>query len=614
MRVRVFLAAMATATVFAAAAQAQDRVWIQVEARPNLSQGEDRARAWSTAFGDVTGYRLSSGWYGVVLGPYDPAQAAARLGELKAQGMIPPDSYITDGRPFRETYWAGGARPQVTITVPGSGNAVSGGALPAPSPEVTVLKPATPPAQEAPPPADVAAAEPAPEPVREPTPAAIDETPEEARAAEARLSAEGRMELQTALKWFGFYDSAVDGAFGKGTRASMAAWQDAQGFAPTGILTTAQRAKLTGGFEADRREFGFETVTEAESGIEIALPLAMVGFDHYEPPFVHYAEKDGSGFRVVLISAPGDESTLAGLYETLQTLTILPADGPRKRDARSFTIEGNSPEHHSYAQAELVKGGVKGFILTGPPEKALQFARILPAMKAGFRSVGDRALDPGLVPMDAATRAGLMSGLEVKRPRLSRSGFFVDAKGTVATTAEAVANCGRITLDRETEAKLLLSDAATGIALLTPVTAMAPARVAGLRTAPDRAGAELAVSGYSYEDRLPAPVLTFGALAEAGGLNGEAGLTRLSIPVLAGDAGGPVIDQTGAVVGMLLPASGGARVLPEGVAFAADAGTLSAVLARAGVATTTAATTTPATPDVLAHDAAAITVLVSCWE
>lgn len=589
-------------------ANAQDRAWIQVEARPSLAEGQDRARAWSTAFGDVAGYRLNSGWFGIVLGPYAPDEAAARLADLKRQGMIPPDSYVTDGRPFRDPFWTAVAAPEPA----------TGGALPAPAPEVSPLEPAPQPlvvdpqtgaiTDPATPPTVVATPEPAP------APALPDETPEQARASESALLPEQRMELQTALKWFGFYDAAVDGAFGRGTRASMAAWQEAQGLEPTGILTTAQRTTLTDAYTADQRDFGFQTVTEAESGIEIALPLAMVAFDHYEPPFVHYTAKDNSGIRIVLISSPGDASTLEGLYDTLQTLSILPESGPRERGERGFTIEGVSATAQSHAQAELARGMVKGFILSGPPEKSAQLARILSAMKSTFRPVGDKALDPGLVTMDAGARAGLLSGLEVKTPKLSRSGLFVDGKGTVLTTAEAVAQCGKITLERETPARVVLTDATAGIAVLAPEIPLSPRAVATFQTATPRMGGEVAVSGYSYETRLPAPTLTFGALAEGQGLNGEPGLNRLAVPVLAGDAGGPVVDPTGAVIGMLLPHASGARVLPQGVAFAATSTVLTDVLTRAGIAGATASRTAPATPDALAREAAAITAIVSCWD
>ena len=128
-------------------------------------------------------------------------------------------------------------------------------------------------------------------------------------------------------------------------------------------------------------------------------------------------------------------------------------------------------------------------------------------------------------------------------------------------------------------------------------------------------GSEVAVAGYSYEDKLPAPVLTFGTLEEEKGLNGEAGISRLAAPVLPGDAGGPVLDGTGAVLGMLLPpAVKGAKLLPDGVAFAAQAGVIGEALTASGVVATAATSSDLATPDALNAAGLGMTVLVSCWE
>lgn len=640
-----------TAALFiGVAAQAQERVWIQVEAKPNLTEGTDRARAWSTAFGDVSGYRLSSGWYGIVLGPYSPAQAAEKLADLKRQGMIPRDSYLTDGRPFRASFWspapaaetAGGAAvPEAgagagTAPAPDAGGEVAASAAPVPPANLHTNPTANPTANPTGSP-DAAAADPAPQtftldpaanagaalPATDPAaslaavpaPVLSGETAAEARDAEALLSADERAEIQTALKWFGFYDAVVDGAFGRGTRASMAAWQTANGFDPTGILTSAQRSRLLGAHDAERRAFGFQTLTEGEAGIEIALPTALVAFDHYEPPFVHYLPKAGSGYRVILISAPGDAAALTGLYEAVQQLSILPRTGPRQIGEDGFTVQGQDAGTQAYAQASLSRGMIKGFILSGPATDPDRMARVLSVMTASFRAVGDRALDPGLVPMDPAARAGLLAGLDVAQPERSRSGLFVDAKGSVLTTIEAVAQCGRITVEREVPARLALDDAATGLAVLVPEKPLAPPAFATFQTRPDRAGIEVSVSGYSYEGRLPAPTLTFGTLSEAQGLEGEPGLKRLTAPVLAGDAGGPVLDPTGAVIGVLLPRDAtGPRVLPEGVSFAAAVPQVTALLARAGIPAATALRDTPATPDGLAQEAAGMTTLVSCWK
>ncbi len=579
MRYLILLAGLIGTMLFGAVAQAQDRAWLQIEAQPTLREAEDRARAYASAFPDVSGFSLRSGWYGIVLGPYSPESAAGRLVALKAENLIPFDSFIADGSEFRQQFWpvGGAAVPQVDETV--------------------TLDP-------------VITLDPIPLPVIDP-----EESPQQARRAEAELPREDREALQRALQWYGFYTSTIDGAFGAGTRKSMGAWQEANGYEVTGILTTLQRAALIANYQADQSEFGFEMINEPEAGIEIILPMALVAFDHYEPPFVHFNARDEGSLRVILISQPGDQSTLYGLYDILQTLEVVPLNGERERGETSFTINGANGTVVSHSFAQLSKGMVKGYMLISAPGDADRAARVLQTLQSSFRSVGDRALDPGLVPMDDEARRGLLAGLEVRKPRFSRSGFYVDSTGSVLTTTEAVAQCGRITLDRDTDATVVKSDAATGLALIKPSTPLSPPVIAGFATTPDRLGAEIAVSGYSYEDTLPAPVLTFGALEDNKGLNGEPGINRLTLQALPGDAGGPILDATGKVIGMLLPRdTDGTRVLPEGVAFAASGATITQSLAAAGIVTAPFAGSTPLSPDDLSRRASGMTVLVSCWD
>ena len=583
MRIRVLLIALLAVLGFARMGLAQEQAWLQIESQPSLTQAEERVRAYAAAFPDVAGFQVRNGWYVVVLGPYTPEAAAGRISDLRRENLIPRDSFVTDGTLHALQFWP-----------------VGQSAVPALAPVTET------------PLVDVPAVD---DPVVADPIIAVDETPKQAKASEAALTRDERKALQQGMAWYGFYAAAIDGSFGAGTRKSMAAWQEANGFAPTGVLTTLQRATLIANFDADQAEFGFETVTEAEAGIEITLPTKLVAFDHYEPPFVHFAEKNGSGLRVILISQPGDQSTLSGLYDILQTLEVVPAAGERSRGERDFTINAASDTVQSYAYAQASKGMVKGYLVVWNPADAERMTRILPAMAASFRGVGDKALDPGLVPMDAAARSGLLSGLEVKTPKLSRSGFFVDAKGTVVTTAEAVAQCGRVTLENDTDAAVVMTDAALGLAVLVPATPMAPQAFAAFQTGAVRKGAQVAVAGYSYEARLPAPVLSFGTFEDDKGLNGEPGVLRLAIPVLPGDAGGPVVDQSGAVLGLLLPgAVGGAKLLPDGVAFAATAQAVAQALAGAGVVTATATGADQATPDALNAQALGMTVLVSCWE
>ena len=558
----------ALAVAWAMMAGAQEQVWVQIESYPSEETARARATAYAGEFPDV---QVMSGgaWHAIVLGPYGADDARAALDDLRRSGRVPEDAFVTDGAKFKS---------------------------------VDVVAPS-------PPPENTGAVSPAAAP--------SDETPKQARASEAELSDADRMALQSALKWYGFYNSSIDGAFGAGTRKSMAAWQEASGFEPTGVLTTQQRATLVANHAADLAEFGFETVTETEAGIEITLPLSLVSFDHYAPPFAHFTEKDGSGLQITLISEPGGVEALAGLYDILQTLEAVPITGPRERKETSFTIEGTSDKVQSYAYAETRDGTVKGYLVAWKPADAARMQRILPALQASFRGLGDKALDPGLVPIDEATKAGMLSGLEFRQPKSVASGFFVDDKGHVATSLANVGACAKLTLGLDTEAGLIAQDAATGLALLAATSPMVPQAVAQLASANPAPGIEIAVAGYSYGARLPAPVLTFGRLDAAAGLTEEPGFLRLAAPLMAGDMGGPVLDTAGRVLGLAIPVpADSAKHLPQGMALAAGSAPLAALLQGAGIVTPAPVQGSSAalSPDALNTAALGMTVQVACWD
>ncbi|WP_050527305.1 serine protease [Pseudorhodobacter aquimaris] len=573
---------------FASMAAAQDRAWVQIEARPTLAQAEERARAYASAFSDVAGFHMVSGWYAIALGPYDPDAASRRLTQLRRDNLIPADSFVTTGGQYLSGFWPLGQDP---MTAPPIGAAL-------PEPVVTApLAPSTDPAT-------------IPQPFTEP-----EETLQQARRSEQALPPEARKDLQAALKWFGFYDAAIDGAFGRGTRASMAAWQTAKGHEPTGVMTTKQRAQIITERDLVVADLGLQTITEEEAGIEVSLPMALVNFDHYEPPFVHFAEKDGSGLRVVLISEPGDPAVLRSLYDILQRLEVVPQNGARSLTDRGFTIDARDENLASRSVVDLSGGLIKGYMLIWSPEAEDKARNALKAIESSFKTIGGRALDPGLVSLDDAKRRNLLAGMEVRKPKLSRSGFFVSDTGAVLTTTESLQSCGRITLDHNIDATVTSQDDTNGLAVLTPVKPLAPRFIAEFADSP-RIGTEVALAGYSYEDALPAPTLTFGAVEDTKGLAGETGIARLSLSSLPGDAGGPVMDGKGAVLGMLIPATAtDGRVLPGEVSFVADVTSIKAVLDRAGIApvqqTSRAA---PLPPSDLTERAMSMTVLVSCWE
>ena len=539
--------------------------WVQIEAKPTQAEAEARAAAWAATFPDVGGFQLGSGWYAVALGPYERAEAVAKAELLRSEGMIPADAFVADEARFRQRFWPATAAGAIT-------------------------------------PAAIAPTQ----------PGLAAESLAQARAAEAQLSAGERMALQEALQWQGLYTSGIDGAFGPGTRASMAAWQAAIGAEQTGVLTSAQRADLLARSNAERAELGLAVVSDDEAAISVVMPTGLVKFERYEPPYAVYSARDGSGIRILLISQQGDQASLFALYDIMQNFEIVPLEGARERSASRFTLTGQNSEIHSHTEVSLRGGLIKGFTLVWPASDAARMSRVLAAMQESFTPLGSRAMDASLGEPLAVAAADLMTGIDIRKPTFSRSGFYITNQGAVLTTAEA-ASCGRVTVDGATF-DLAFADAGLGIAVLTPRVALAPQAAGAFQTGAARVESEIAVAGYPYADAISAPVLTFGRLAALNGLAGEADLARLRLTALPGDAGGPVLDASGAVLGMLLPANNDSnRLLPEDIALARQAVALAPVLSARGFAPVAASNSGAMAPEDLARMARGLAVQVSCW-
>jgi len=588
---------LALALIWPGAAHAQDRVFIQIESNSTLSAAESRARAYAQLLTDVTAFRARTGLYAIALGPYERADAQAMLRDLRARGLVPRDSFLIDGAPY------------VAQVFPVVGTPLATAAPIAPPTPIEVTSPAAlpPPPEAAPEPAPTEAA---PAPTPEPTP---EETLAQARQSESQLDRAGRDGLQVALQWFGYYRGGIDGAFGPGTRNAMSAWQQEQGFAPTGVLTTAQRAQLLEGYQGEVAALGMEPLRDTRAGIEIDLPLGLVAFEGYNFPFARYAPAQDSGVQVLLISQPGGRDTLFGLYEIMQTLDIVPLTGERARQNDRFVLTGQSDRLRSHSEARLVGGAVKGFTLVWPPEQDARIARVLPMMQASFRAI-DGVLDPGAVPDTAAESPDLIAGLSIRKPARVRSGFYIDAGGHVLTTTDAVAgSCSSIQIDAAYPAEILHQDAALGLAVLRPLQRLAPMAFAEMATGPARLRADIAVAGYPFDGALGSASMAFGTLADLQGIQGEPMIQRLSVATAESEAGGPVFDATGAVLGMVLPGMAAGRMLPDGVSLALRADLWGDALAQAGIRPVLSSRTELLNRDRLARLGADMTVTVTCW-
>ncbi|MEM7295043.1 MAG: serine protease [Pseudomonadota bacterium] len=444
--------------------------------------------------------------------------------------------------------------------------------------------------------------------------AEIDETPRQARASEALLSRAEREELQVALRWAGFYRAAIDGAFGRGTRGAMSAWQSSAGYQPTGVLTTQQRAVLLEAYNAVLAGVVMEFVEIPEAGLTLKMPVSEVMFDRYEPPLGYYTARTNTEAGVTLISLTGDRAALSALYRLILGAELMPVEGERSLSATSFEIDGQDDARTAYAYVELSRSAIRGFILEWPAGDEPRRARILEEMRASL--VHGRDVLPN--DLGGGTRLGdhlAASNLKARRPARVLSGFYADGAGTIATSRSAIASCDRITIGLDgsfgPEMRMLAGD--SPVALLRPEQGDDTSLVMpSYQTGSIPTGAPVFAAGYSFEGALGNASLTPGRVVALEAAAPESGLLQIDLAALPGDIGGPILDQSGAVVGVLTPVGDFTdRILPENVRLIAPA---ALTLAQTGLSADTQEGAGPVLePTSLLSLARDLVVPVNCW-
>jgi len=609
---KLLISALWMVLVTAAQTQAQDNAWLQIDAQPTEAEAEESAQYYESFLPDVAGFALASGWYVIALGPYSEITAQNLLQVYRDSGQVPADSFTSYAQDYAQQFWPLGedlltAPEEITITLLPEPIVV-------PTPEPIIVptpEPIVVPTPEAPA---------APEALVEPEPpAVVSQTPTpqsaqtliEARNSESLMSRDERKQLQRALSWADVYKGDIDGQYGPMSRRAMKAWQNANTFAPTGVLTLSQRNGLLADYRFAVETIGLQTVQDMRAGISVMMPLAQLSAAQYTYPFARYAQRDGEQAGALLISQEGDRATLNSLYKIMQTLDSIPSGGERVLQRDNFVINSQNDAIISHTQARLTNGEIKGFTLVWPRSDTTSYEMILSQMQSSFTSI-----EGILKPSDTALGTvdnNLLSGFEILRPKHSRSGIFVADSGLLLTTIEAVEGCSSLTIDRDFSAEVIATDPDLGLVLVTPKDPLSPIAIGRFSTLPARLGEDIIVSGYSFEGVLDTPSLTSGTVTDDKGLNGETNLLRLTLPAMAGDAGGPVLSAGGTVLGMLQEPHKGARKLPEDVSFAVTAEALVALLERSGIWSRKSETTSPVANAARAQTARDITALVDCW-
>jgi len=160
----------------------------------------------------------------------------------------------------------------------------------------------------------------------------------------------------------------------------------------------------------------------------------------------------------------------------------------------------------------------------------------------------------------ARTLDGIPStGSATAKPRLSAgTGFYVSKSGDILTNAHVVEGCTSIAIKGHGDAKprparVRATDTKRDLALIIGETPLSqpPVVLAWRREA--RLGEQIAIFGFPYLGALSSSgTFTRGDVTALAGIADNKAHFQLSAPVQQGNSGGPVVDERGQVVGVVV--------------------------------------------------------------
>jgi hypothetical protein len=223
----------------------------------------------------------------------------------------------------------------------------------------------------------------------------------------------------------------------------------------------------------------------------------------------------------------------------------------------------------------------------------------------------------------------------------SGSGFFVSRMGHVVTNAHVVDGCSRLTVgdsaNKQTPAEVISTDARIDLALLklsslkmASSETKALIRKLGIKLVPLAAdgllrsedvelGEQVLVAGYPYGDIFSNTIkVTGGMVSATRGMGDDSGQFQMDAAVQPGNSGGPIYDEHGNIVGVVVSQLNKLNVakaigsLPENVNFGIKASTVRQFLTASGLPSKWSARTNVMSNKELAKIAEKQALMVMC--
>jgi S1-C subfamily serine protease len=395
------------------------------------------------------------------------------------------------------------------------------------------------------------------------------------RSFDARyLTQEEKRFLQTALAFEGRYNGMLDGDWGRISQNAMEqfAWQEFDGPPQDWHMALLAMAYF------DRLDSsGWKVDYLPGQGVSLLLPLASLTVDgpanglrnwrHLNSSLGisfgrHDARKAGELHDYTLSRHGRGDPPYTVRADNLAITSVETRDGVLLY-TRSDYVSGSwsTVMLSSALRDRAILGAVSSSIAVGVsrPITITEGGRVAQSVEAALRVLSEQEGTNGV-----ATGPSLGSDAEpdVRRETAaSGSGFFVSRAGHVLTNAHVVEGCRSYTVDGE-QASLVDSSEDFDLAILQSSESH-DGRVAVFAARPARLNSDVTALGFPYADLLGGLNVTRGSVSSLKGLQGNRTTIQITAPVQPGSSGGPLLNKSGYVVGVVVSKLDSAHFLKE---------------------------------------------------
>lgn len=264
---------------------------------------------------------------------------------------------------------------------------------------------------------------------------------------------------------------------------------------------------------------------------------------------------------------------------------------------------------HMWANLAASRGSARALKLRDELAARMTTEQIAEAQKAASR------WRPVVATQSAANAGG-------NKRRVGTGSGFVVATGYVLTNNHVIENCSEVRVPaHKSELKVLARDTKLDLALLEGELPSAVQAAHFRAGRPPRLGEPVIVAGFPLSDLLASSLnVTSGTVSALAGPKNDEALFQITAPVQRGNSGGPVLDASGEVLGVVVSKLNALRVamatgdVPQNVNFAIDGSVARSFVESQGIDLPELPYLRPSGPLQDAPEKArGFTLLLECW-